>query len=289
VFFPAADTAAIATGGSERMRVDSSGNLGLGVTPSAWQSSSKAYELGSAGTAQASWQITSSGYMDISRNAYVASGGTSTYKYNGYAQQYRQDPNGLHSWSVAPSGTAGNAITFTQVLSVDRAKTLALEGASTQTGTGITFPATQSASSNANTLDDYEEGTWTPTLKEGTNTLTAGTNGGYYTKIGNQVTVWINIQDINKSGSGNLSITGLPFSANAANDRFISGAIAFNRIDIPAGIGSPYANIPNYSSLPTTLYLFWNTDGNTNGQQWTAADLADNTSADIAFTLTYFV
>jgi len=155
-------------------------------------------------------------------------------------------------------------------------------------GKGIDFSAT-AGTGTSELLNDYEEGTWTPTLKEGTNTLTAGTNGGYYTKIGNQVTVWINIQDINKSGSGNLSITGLPFSANAANDRFISGAIAFNRIDIPAGIGSPYANIPNYSSLPTTLYLFWNTDGNTNGQQWTAADLADNTSADIAFTLTYFV
>ena len=83
--------------------------------------------------------------------------------------------------------------------------TLAATGASTFTGTGkfattigvgnatpsasgsgITFPATQSASSNTNTLDDYEEGTWTPTQ----NTLTVvGTfsSAGTYTKIGRMV------------------------------------------------------------------------------------------------------
>jgi hypothetical protein len=56
-------------------------------------------------------------------------------------------------------------------------------------GAGITFPATQSASSDANTLDDYEEGTWTPTV--GTQTV-VGTyaSSGYYTKIGRVVTVW---------------------------------------------------------------------------------------------------
>jgi len=59
-------------------------------------------------------------------------------------------------------------------------------------GAGITFPATASASSDANTLDDYEEGTWTPGFAFGGNavgvTYTAG-NSGIYTKIGRVVTV----------------------------------------------------------------------------------------------------
>jgi len=52
-------------------------------------------------------------------------------------------------------------------------------------GAGISFPATQSASSDANTLDDYEEGNWTPTLTSGGGTITAYTvNFGKYTKVG---------------------------------------------------------------------------------------------------------
>ena len=59
-------------------------------------------------------------------------------------------------------------------------------------GSGITFPATQSASTNANTLDDYEEGTFTGALvcsTSGTITLNASFNTGAYTKIGRLVTV----------------------------------------------------------------------------------------------------
>jgi hypothetical protein len=79
----------------------------------------------------------------------------------------------------------------------------------TTSGTGITFPATQSASSNANTLDDYEEGTWTPSLG---GTATYSIQEGYYTKIGNVVTVWMDI-GISSLGTGSTSIvTGLPFA-----------------------------------------------------------------------------
>ncbi len=61
----------------------------------------------------------------------------------------------------------------------------------TTSGTGITFPATQSASSDANTLDDYEEGTWTPTLIDNgfNNGATLSSATGTYTKIGRCVTI----------------------------------------------------------------------------------------------------
>ena len=57
-------------------------------------------------------------------------------------------------------------------------------------GSGISFPATQSASSDANTLDDYEEGTWTPNQGSGLTVVGAFSSVGYYTKIGNTVTIW---------------------------------------------------------------------------------------------------
>jgi hypothetical protein len=84
-------------------------------------------------------------------------------------------------------------------------------------GAGITFPATQSASSDANTLDDYEEGTWTPVLTEaGTNrTPTYQSQGGRYVKIGNTVYCQFGIALTNKgsgSGSGQIRIEGLPFT-----------------------------------------------------------------------------
>jgi hypothetical protein len=82
-------------------------------------------------------------------------------------------------------------------------------------GIGITFPATQDPSSNANTLDDYEEGTWTPSYSGGLSGVTYGTvRNGFYTKIGNQVTVWFGIMtDGLTVTSSSLNISGLPFTA----------------------------------------------------------------------------
>jgi hypothetical protein len=75
-------------------------------------------------------------------------------------------------------------------------------------GAGITFPATQSASSNVNTLDDYEEGTWTPVV--GGVTLTGA---GRYTKIGRLVSVsFANQNGIPILAVGaSMSCTGIPF------------------------------------------------------------------------------
>jgi hypothetical protein len=82
----------------------------------------------------------------------------------------------------------------------------------TTSGAGITFPATQSASSNANTLDDYEEGTWTPATVNYTGSLTFVR--GSYIKIGRLVSIQLQCSTSDDSTStGNFSITGLPFSS----------------------------------------------------------------------------
>jgi hypothetical protein len=91
-------------------------------------------------------------------------------------------------------------------------------GSTTATGTGIAFPATQSASSDANTLDDYEEGTWTPILK-GTSTnpsYTTSAASGSYVKIGRMVYVSfiIIVTAVSSQGTGNIYMDALPFTVN---------------------------------------------------------------------------
>ena len=88
---------------------------------------------------------------------------------------------------------------------------IAVGGATAGTG-GVAFPATAVAVADANTLDDYEEGTWTPTLG-GTTTYTV--QDGKYTKIGRLVHIICRIV-VNVQGTGDVSvISGLPFTVNS--------------------------------------------------------------------------
>lgn len=109
--------------------------------------------------------------------------------------------------------TVGLTAGGTLVGSVGLGTTLALQGATSQSGTGITFPVAVNASSNANTLDDYEEGTWTPTIASSSGTITTYTSSGNYIKIGRQVTAQavITISNVG-TASGFANIGGLPFT-----------------------------------------------------------------------------
>jgi hypothetical protein len=127
IFFPAADTVGITTGGTERARVDSSGNLGLGVTPSAWASSYKALDVGNT----ASFYFDSSGAV-VSNNSFINSSFQYRYKTSNAATRYEQTSAGQHQWFNAASGTAGNAISFTQAMTLD---------ASGNLGVGTTSPS----------------------------------------------------------------------------------------------------------------------------------------------------
>jgi hypothetical protein len=90
--------------------------------------------------------------------------------------------------------------------------------AQTLTLNGVTFPATQVPSADANTLDDYEEGTWTPVLSADSGVTSGGTSSGRYTKVGRLVYINCVIGDVNKNTlSGNLRVTGLPFVTADAN------------------------------------------------------------------------
>ena len=102
---------------------------------------------------------------------------------------------------------------------VQFAKNISIGGATpTTSGAGITFPATASGSTDANTLDDYEEGTFTPTItgSSTTGTATYSTQVGKYTKIGNAVTIQVNVDWSSGNGSGTaMYIVGLPFTSQS--------------------------------------------------------------------------
>ena len=87
--------------------LDSSGNLGLGVTPSGWVAGS-AFQF-SGGMAASKFGLSYNAYYDGSAYKYIANSGAALY----------QPQGGIHFWYNAPSGTAGNAITFTQAMTLD--------------------------------------------------------------------------------------------------------------------------------------------------------------------------
>jgi len=90
-------------------------------------------------------------------------------------------------------------------------------GTTTANGIGITFPATQSASSNANTLDDYEEGTWTPSYTLGAGSATLNSASGSYVKIGKQVNLTLYISFSSATAAFINTITGFPFTSETAS------------------------------------------------------------------------
>ena len=112
-------------------------------------------------------------------------------------------------------GTAGTtAVTIDTGQRSTFPTTIAIGGATPSTsGSGISFPATQSASSNANTLDDYEEGTWSPVFVPGSGSITTQSSSGRYTKIGNMVILTGSVTVANwGTAGGGVDVTGLPFS-----------------------------------------------------------------------------
>ena len=127
-------------------------------------------------------------------------------------------------------------------------------------GAGITFPATQSASTDANTLDDYEEGTFTPAIvgdtTAGTGTYTSQV--GNYTKIGRQVFYQIYFNVTNHTGTGNMFISGLPFTVSSISSNVAYSAsavwmrnLALTANNIMQAYPDPSATTVTFNQVPT--------------------------------------
>jgi len=163
-------------------------------------------------------------------------------------------------------GTSTNAGVTTGTVIIDTSNTVGIGvtpsagGGVLQLSGGITFPASQAASANANTLDDYEEGTWTPTASVNGFTQSISSLSGVYTKIGRFVQVQMTV---------NLSASGRPTSYSQF------GGLPFSATDAPVGVFAginPGTGIQGGSLIASTTSVFWYaTNGATDSGSWHAS------------------
>jgi hypothetical protein len=164
---------------------------------------------------------------------------------------------------------------------VQAATTMGVGGTTpSASGAGISFPATQSASTNANTLDDYEEGTWTPVLggSGGTSGQSYGFQQGKYTKVGNVVTCIILLQLTAKGTiTGNLQLQGLPFP--------FFGYPAFSAAYIYKWTSATGSSIVFSGNNTNSVFTFYATNlSGTSSTTLTGAALADDSQFSVGFT-----
>jgi hypothetical protein len=119
----------INTAGSTKLTLNSAGNLGLGVTPSASLSTRKVFQFGATGSV-----ANNSGNTLLGDNYYTDNTPANIYLTTGFATAYQQT-TGEHRWLTAASGTAGNSISFTQAMTLTAAGTLLVGKTSSNNGT----------------------------------------------------------------------------------------------------------------------------------------------------------
>ena len=125
-------------------------------------------------------------------------------------------------------------------------------------GAGITFPATQSASTDANTLDDYEEGTWTPNQGSGLTVVGAFSSTGTYTKVGRVVTVCFRVGGVASVALAAQSIvcTNLPFTNLDSSNVFGYGTGSNNAGSISTTFQAATTTVYSTTVIAATAYIF---------------------------------
>ena len=272
-------TQAVAGGLTERMRIDQKGNLGIGITPTN-STNYTTLEISNA-TNGAIFNLCN-GATNKGQVFYDSGGiGVNTL---GTARNIRWKAGAISGSTDAhmtlnTSGNLGIGVTSPACI-------LDISGSA---GGQIKFPATQNASSDANTLDDYEEGSWTPRI--GTTTVLRGAgsaNIGRYIKIGRQVTLTATVSWTAGSDptTGTKTITGIPFPHVSTTDLRAAGtvgAIASGSITFASGFqGGPVLVID-----PSATFIYFIQTA-TSGDGYAHDPTINSTGTLYGITITYF-
>jgi len=201
----------MATNGTSAITVDTSQNVGIGTaSPTQKLTVSGSSSLGTASASGNTQIFQSPGSLFLTMNT------------NGTLSGARRN------WAISPESQAAGALCFecgtsegavpsSPRLILRQQGAVVLSGGSTSAdGVGIAFPATQSASSDANTLDDYEEGTWTPADGSGAG-LNLTVNSAGYVKVGQMVFLACSVTYPTTANGSRANISGLPFTCCANN------------------------------------------------------------------------
>jgi len=203
------NTITASTNGSERVRIDSTGNVGIGTD-------NPASLLHLQGSAPRITFTDTAGTDDIGK-IFSSSGAL-------YLQQRDGSAHGEIIFRTENNSTAVERLRITNTGNVQIANGNLVFSTS---GTGIDFSATADSSGTMTSelLDDYEEGTWTPAYDTNTTSSTAITynnqTGGSYIKIGRAVYICGRVRTNNNQsldGTGNIVLTGLPFAISDGFD-----------------------------------------------------------------------
>ena len=176
--------------------------------------------------------------MNSMPRLFVGATGITMYLVSSSATATRILGTSWNLWQAA--GNTQYSVSGANVLIVDDNE-LTISKLIKANGGGVQFPATQVPSANANTLDDYKEGTWTPIDSSGASLVLSGASG-VYTKIGRLVTV-SGVFTFPSNGSGaNIAIGGLPYTAaaNSTGSMLQGTANTGDMLLIPAGTSTLY-------------------------------------------------
>ncbi len=236
--------------------------------------------------------------VSLDSTDYTATNGTSVVLASGAALNDEVVIVAFKSFTVADTYTKGEvdafAVKLTGAQTVAGVKTFSSQpvmsaGVSLGNNGQIVFPASQNASSDANTLDDYEEGTFTPTLAGSSASptgVTYSTQSGKYTKIGNVVTVFVYIAFTTYTGgAGTIQIQGLPFTVASGLGGYNNGTVQLSTVSLTAGY--TYASL---RTIPASTGTDLQQQGSGNG--WIGigfgAISSGATAKEILAQITYF-
>jgi len=210
---------ALQTAGTTALTIDSSQNVGIGTTsPASDTANERILQVNAPTTFSTVSLSTSRANTDgqtIGKLSFDVLNNTATYRSRAQITSQSSGSTANKYGGTLQFFTASDNVTdATERMRLNSTGALVLQGGTTTAnGVGIAFPATQSASTDPNTLDDYEEGTWTPNVQNTSSTSTWSTKTGRYTKIGRFVYCSFVCDSGNTGTAGSaLVVSGLPFT-----------------------------------------------------------------------------